>query len=138
MPGRGVQITLLEGVPRSALEPLKALLAKHDEPVVVQVVHSTPADEIEWLGPASLQIDTYWDTAMLDAMLGNIQEGMADEDIREALAKAVQRASRTHSTWFGPYGSVATPVFRLRAFIEAHRSINFTIPGAISEADIAA
>src|SRR5919205_4693028 len=98
MPGRGVQITLLEGVPVSVLEPLKALLAKHGEPVSVQVAPSTPADEIEWLGPASVQIDTYWDTAMLDAMLGNIQEGMADEDVRAALTVAVQRAWRTHST----------------------------------------
>ena len=137
MPGRGVQISLLEGVPLSALEPLKAQLAKHDEPVAVRVVPASPADEIEWLGPASIQIDTYWDTAMLDAMLGNIQEGVAYEDLREALTAAVQRAWRTRSTWFGPYGSIATPVFRLRAFIEAHRSINFTIPGAISEADIA-
>jgi hypothetical protein len=122
---------LLEGVSRSSFEPLTSLLSARDEAIELRVVPVTPADEIEWLGPASVQVDTYWQTQFLDAMLGNIQEGRADEDIQDALIAAIDRVWLTPATWFSPFGAESNPIFRLRAFIAPHRAINFTIPAAV-------
>jgi hypothetical protein len=126
-----IQLTLLEGVSRKPFEKLFALLASHDESVDVRSAPDEPADEIEWLGPASVQVDTYWLTQFMDAMLSNIQEGTADEDIQDALIAALEHAWLTPKTWFTPYGAESNPLFRLRAFIEAHRVINYTIPASV-------
>ena len=129
--GTSIQVTLLEGVSRAPLEPLLKLLEARDETAELHTAPVTPADEIEWLGAASIQVDTYWLTQFMDAMLGNIQEGLADEDIQDALIAALDHAWMTPKTWFTPYGAESNPLFRLRAFLEAHRVINFTIPAAV-------
>jgi hypothetical protein len=126
-----IQLTLLEGVSRKPFDKLFSLLASHNESVEIRNAQNEPADEIEWLGLASIQVDTYWMTQFMDAMLGNIQEGTADEDIQDALIEALEHAWLTPKTWFTPYGPESNPLFRLRAFIEAHRVINYTIPAAV-------
>jgi len=126
-----IQLSLFEGVSPKPFETLLALLAARDESVDLRVVPVTPAEDVEWLGAASVQVETYWPTMFMDAMLGNIQEGRADEDIQDALIAALEHVWLTPSTWFTLYGAESNPLFRLRAFIEAHRVINFTIPAAV-------
>ena len=87
----------------------------------------------DWLAPALVQIDTCCLTAFFDAMLGNLQEGTQDEDIQNALIDALLAARRAGTTWVTLEGSIPAPIFRLRAFLEAHRSIHFTIPADVDD-----
>src|SRR5690349_2380899 len=131
-----IQLSLFEGVLSKSFETLLELLAARDEAVDLRVVPLMPADELEWFGAASVQVETYWLTMFMDAMLGNIQEGRADEDIQDALIAALEHVWLTPSTWFTPFGPESNPLFRLRAFLEAHRVINFTIPAAVQRESI--
>jgi hypothetical protein len=132
--GQGIEATILEGVSPSVIEPLRAILAPYDEPVGVHLLAPTPIYDVDWLAPALVQIDTYWQTAVFDAMLGNIQEGRADEDIQDVLIACLQRARKSGITWFlSDGGEESHPTFRLRAFLEAHRSIRFTVPSDVDD-----
>jgi len=132
--GQGIEATILEGVSPSVIEPLRAILAPYEEPVGLHVVPPAPIYDEDWRAPAMLQIDTYWETALFDAMLGNIQEGRADEDIQDVLIDCLQRARKACITWFLTDGGLEShPTFRLRAFLQAHRSIHFTIPCDVDE-----
>lgn len=133
MNGRSIQATLLEGVPSAALDGLQKLLAGYEEPIDLNMAPWTPVDDEDWLAPALVQIDTLWETALFDAILGNIQEGRADEDIQDALIDALKRARRMRLTWFSIPGEVANPIFRLRAFLQPHRSILYTIPADVDD-----
>jgi len=131
--GQAIQATLLEGVSEAVLDTLSRVLATHDEPIVVNTSRLAPFSDDDWLAPALVQIDTYWLTAFFDAMLGNLQEGTQDEDIQNALTDALLTARRARTTWITMEGSIPAPIFRLRAFLEAHRSIHFTIPADVDD-----
>jgi hypothetical protein len=134
--GRGIQVKLLSGVSSSAIEPLRAVLATHDEQIELSEAPWTPFYDDDWRGPALVQIDTWWLTAFFDAMLGNLQEGTQDEDIQDALIETLLRARRLRLTWFAVDGHVENPLLRLRAFLQPHRSIHFTIPADVDDATL--